>query len=96
MIKLRGFSATDYLGRTSASGQAELRWQLSKRWGVVGFGGAGHVGSSFNEIRERELIPSYGVGVRFSVLPAKRINLRVDYARSSDSDAIHIAVGEAF
>lgn len=95
-IKLRGFSATDYLGRTSASGQAEVRWQPGKRWGVVGFGGAGYVGGSFNEIRERELIPSYGAGIRFSVLPAKRINLRIDYARSSDSDAIHIAVGEAF
>jgi hypothetical protein len=30
------------------------------------------------------------------VLAAKRINLRLDYARSTDSDAIHVSVGEAF
>ena len=95
-VKLRGFSATDYLGQVSASGQAEARWQLSKRWGAVGFAGAGYIGSSFNEIREREAIPSYGVGLRFSVLPAKGINLRLDYARSEDSEAIHVSVGEAF
>ena len=95
-VKLRGFSATDYLGQVSASGQAEARWQLSKRWGAVGFAGAGYIGRSFNEIREREAIPSYGVGLRFSVLPAKGINLRLDYARSNDSDAIHVSVGEAF
>lgn len=96
LIKLRGFSATDYLGKESTSGQAEARWQLSERWGLVGFAGAGYVGSSFNGIREREAIPSYGAGLRFTVLKAKKINLRLDYARSTDSDAIHISVGEAF
>jgi hypothetical protein len=95
-VKLRGFSATDYLGKVSASGQAEVRWQLSKRWGVAGFAGSGYVNRSFNGIREGEPIPSYGAGIRFSVLPAKGINLRVDYARSKDSDAIHVSVSEAF
>ena len=95
-VKLRGFSATDYLGKVSASGQAEVRWKLNERWGVVGFGGAGYVGSSFSGISDHEAIPSYGAGVRFMVLKAKRVNLRLDYARSTDSDAIHFSVGEAF
>jgi hypothetical protein len=95
-VKLRGFSATDYMGKVTASGQAEIRWHLSKRWGAVAFAGVGHVGSSYNGIREGEPIPSYGVGARFSVLPAKRINIRVDYARSLDSDAYVLSVGEAF
>lgn len=96
IVKLRGFSATDYLGKVSTSGQAEARWQLSTRWGLVGFAGAGYVGSSFSGIREREAIPSYGAGLRFTALKAKRINLRLDYARSTNSDAIHFSVGEAF
>ena len=95
-IKLRGFSATDYLGKVSYSGQAELRWRFHRRWGVVAFGGAGEVASSFSGFRDRASIPSYGAGVRFSVLPAKRINIRLDYAKSRDSDAIHFSVGEAF
>ena len=95
-VKLRGFSATDYLGKVSASTQVEARWQWSDRWGMVGFAGAGYVGGSFSGIREHEPIPSYGAGLRFTVLKAKRINLRIDYARSTDSDAIHVSVGEAF
>ncbi len=95
-IKLRGFSATDYLGKASASAQVEARWEFSERWGMVGFAGAGYIGSSFSGIRENEPIPSYGVGLRFMVLKAKRINLRLDYARSTQSDAIHFSVGEAF
>jgi hypothetical protein len=95
-VKLRGFSATDYLGKVSASTQVEARWQLNERWGMVGFVGTGYVGGSFNGIREHEPIPSYGAGLRFMVLKAKRINLRVDYAWSTDSDAVHVSVGEAF
>ena len=63
---------------------------------MVGFAGSGYFGGSFNDFRSREAIPSYGAGVRFTVLPAKHINLRVDYARSRGSDAVHISVGEAF
>lgn len=95
-IKLRGFSATDYLGKVSGSGQLEARWRLSKRWGLVGFAGSGYVGNSFSGVREHEAIPSYGAGVRFMVLAAKRINIRLDYARSTDSNAVHFSVGEAF
>lgn len=95
-INLRGFSVTDHLGKVSATGQVEARWKFSKRWGAVGFAGVGFVGDSFNGIRDGKPIPSYGVGLRFSVLPAKRINLRLDYGRSIDSDAIHFSVGEAF
>ena len=95
-VKLRGFSATDYLGKKTSSGQAEIRWKLSKRWGLVGFGGVGRVGDSFSGIRDNENIPSYGIGLRFMVLLPKRINMRLDFARSTDSDAIHFSVGEAF
>jgi len=95
-IELRGFPSTDFLGKRSASGQAEIRWQMSPRWGLVGFAGGGYMKDSLNQAKENELIPSYGVGVRFMVLKAKRINLRLDYARSGSSDAIYVSAGEAF
>jgi hypothetical protein len=96
MLGLRGFSATDYLARSSTSAQFEARWRMNKRWGLVGFAGGGYLSSSFSDVNEREIIPSYGIGVRFMVLPAKRINIRVDFARSTDSNAVHLSVGEAF
>ncbi len=96
IIGLRGFPATDYLGRSSASAQFEARWRMNKRWGLVGFAGGGYVSGSFSDVNEREIIPSYGIGLRFMVLAAKRINIRVDFARSTDSDAVHLSVGESF
>jgi hypothetical protein len=95
-INLRGFPLTDYLGKQSISGQIEARWHMSKRWGLVGFVGAGYITNSFSDRGENESVPSYGAGVRFMVLQSKRINLRVDYARSNDSDALYLGVAEAF
>jgi len=95
-VGLRGFPATDYLGKSSAIGQVEARWRLSERWGLVGFAGGGYLDNSFNEIDIHDLITSYGIGLRFMVLKSKRINMRVDYGWSNDSNALHLSVGEAF
>ena len=95
-VGLRGFAATDYLGKSSAIGQMEARWRMSERWGVVGFAGGGYLDKRFSNVDDHDLIPSYGIGLRFMVLKSKRINIRLDYGRSEDSDAIHLSVGEAF
>jgi len=95
-INLRGFPLTDYLGTESITGQIEARWRVSSRWGFVAFAGAGHIGDSFSAQGDSEKVPSYGAGIRFMVLQSKRINLRLDYARSNDSEAWYFGVGEAF
>ena len=96
LIPLRGFSALDYIGKQSVAGQFEARWRLNSRWGVVGFAGGGYIKDALFGIRDDTFIPSYGIGLRFMVLQSKRINFRVDYARSKDSDAIYMSIGEAF
>ena len=95
-VKLRGFAATDYLGTSSYSGQVEARWRLSERWGLAGFGGGGYSLNALGQADGRDAVESYGAGIRFMVLKSKRVNMRLDFARSGDSEAIHFTVGEAF
>lgn len=95
-IGLRGFPATDYMGKSSAYGQAEGRLRLSERWGVVAFAGAGQITDSFTGLDNNDWIPSYGFGLRFMVMQSQRINMRLDYGWSTDSNAVYLAVGEAF
>jgi len=96
-LALRGFPATDYLSKQSLYAQAEVRWRLYKRWGIVAFAGAGRVDDSFGNLGEDETIPSYGVGLRFMLLESQRINLRIDYARSDKGrEAWYLSVTEAF
>jgi hypothetical protein len=84
------------MGAESALGQVEARWQISKRWGAVAFAGVGYMNDSVSGLRDNEAIPSYGIGARFMVMAAKRINVRIDYGRSNDSDAWYLSAGEAF
>ena len=70
---------------------------MDKKWGVVGFAGAGQMNDSFNMHGEDETIPSYGVGIRFMLLESQRINLRIDFARSDKgNEAWYLSVTEAF
>jgi hypothetical protein len=60
------------------------------------FGGGGYAGSSFSTAGEDESTRSIGAGIRFEVLPEKRLNMRLDFASSDDSDGVYLSVGEAF
>ena len=51
---------------------------------------------SFSDPGDDESTKSYGAGIRFEVLPAKRPNMRLDFARSDDDPGIYPSVGEAF
>ena len=96
-LGLRGFPGTEYLSNQSLHAQAEVRWRIYKRLGMVAFAGAGRVDKSFGNHGEDETIPSYGVGVRMMLLESQRINLRVDYARSDKgNEAWYLSVTEAF
>jgi hypothetical protein len=96
IVPLRGFPATEYLGKSTVSGQVELRWRFGGRWGLVGFTGVGFVEDSLAGESDGQPIESYGAGLRFMVLKDKRINLRLDYGRSRNDDAVYFGVVEAF
>jgi len=46
--------------------------------------------------RDHDVIPGYGAGLQFTVQQEQRMVMRLDYGRSSDSDAWYLAVGQAF
>jgi hypothetical protein len=82
-LQQRGFPVTRYMDDAMFSTQGELRWRFYKRLGLVGFVGAGGVAEEITKANASNLVYSYGAGLRFSVLPTQRINLRLDYAHSS-------------
>ncbi len=98
-LALRGFSATKYLSEASVSTQAEGRWQFYPKWrlGMAAFAGVGYTKNTSSAAFDGDVVPSYGLGLRWMVMRSKRINVRVDYARSSDnSSAWYLSVLEAF
>ena len=93
---LRGYTAGRYRDRAEVVTQLEYRRPISDRWGFVVFGGVGEVARSFSDMDANDLLPGVGVGIRFMVSEAQRINLRVDVARGNDESTVHISIGEAF
>jgi len=95
-IGLRGFSATSYLDKTSFSAQTELRWRAWHNLGFVAFTGIGYNARSIAQLGDNASVNSFGLGLRYMMLESQRINLRLDYARSGDDNAIYVSVAEAF
>jgi outer membrane protein assembly factor BamA len=97
---LRGYEAGKYKGRNMIASQAELRWKFYKKWGAVFFAGSGSIWGNENngeESFERDWLPSAGIGVRYMISEAKKINLRLDYALGVDGNqGVYFGVMEAF
>jgi outer membrane protein assembly factor BamA len=97
---LRGYEAGKYKGKNMVALQAEYRWPFYKKWGAVFFGGTGSVWGNDNngeEAFERDWLPSGGLGLRYMVSKAKKINLRLDYAIGVDGNqGVYFGVMEAF
>lgn len=93
---LRGYEAGRYRDRATWAVQIEARRHLSGRFGAVAFAGIGGVADNLGDLGDSKILPSYGLGLRFQASRETNMNLRLDYARGRDSDAIYFGVGEAF
>jgi outer membrane protein assembly factor BamA len=97
---LRGYEAGKYKGKNMVALQTEYRWQFYKKWGTVFFAGTGSVWGNENngeEEFERSWLPSAGLGFRYMVSKAKKINFRLDYSIGVDGNqGLYFGVMEAF
>ncbi|MHB8207563.1 BamA/TamA family outer membrane protein [Mucilaginibacter sp.] len=97
---MRGYYTGRYRDRNLLAGQAELRYRLSERFGVVGFLGTGEVAN--NAFSASQLKPNYGGGLRYFFDIEKGLSIRADYgfgekpAGESREQGFYIALGEAF
>jgi hypothetical protein len=61
------------------------------------FGGAGVVAGRVGELRDGELLPTYGAGLRVQIDPAQRTAVRIDYGRGRKGNSgLYIGFNQAF
>lgn len=95
-VYLRGYNRTRFVDKHLGAFQAEYRLPLFWRLGLVGFAGFGQVAHSHENIAFNTLKPSAGIGIRFAMIPDKKINLRFDFARGKDDFSFDFSLMEAF
>jgi outer membrane protein assembly factor BamA len=94
--RIRGYVGGQYRDDVSLTTQLEYRWKVRGKWGMVAFAGVGQVASSLSDMNTDNILPSYGIGVRYMASEAERINLGIDYARGKGDGAWYFRISEAF
>jgi hypothetical protein len=86
-IEMRGIPFFRYQNEEVALVEAELRWNFTPRWALVGFAGRGKADESAS---------AWGVGIRRLVARRLGIYMGVDLARGPEETAIYIQAGSAW
>lgn len=91
---LRGYTPGRYRDKMMLAAQAEYRWRITQRFGVVAFAGLGGVAPELGEFDT--LLPSGGVGARYLIAKQNNVSLRFDAAWGKNEHAFYFGIGEAF
>lgn len=97
MDDIRGYSQGQYRGNQVYSLQSEYRWMFrNSRFGMVGFFGVASAVESASEIFNTSLLPGGGVGIRFRLIPAMKVNIGVDVGFGKNDYSLTFRIGESF
>jgi hypothetical protein len=98
--RMRGYYNGRYRDKNYVAAQTELRYRMSKRFGVVGFGGTGTVFHDTFDVNQ--LKPDYGAGIRYFFDVEKGLSFRFDYGVGEKrpgelrQKGFYVGLGEAF
>jgi len=95
-VALRGVAALRYQGEQAAELEAELRWQVHPRFGVVAFGGAGTARGDAAQVDRDKNVTTAGAGFRYLIARTYGLHMGVDVAVGPDDPAIYIVFGNAW
>ena len=93
---MRGYYEGRYRHNQYVAAQAEYRAHLFWRIGGVAFAGLGEVAPSVDAFTLEGIKPSYGLGLRFLVNEAERVNIRLDYGWGKETSGFYLEITEAF
>ena len=90
-VRLRGVPALRYQGDSALVAETELRWDVVRRWSLVGFGGAGAVDALRDEVAR-----SAGGGFRYLLARAFGLRMGIDVARGPEEWAFYVVFGNSW
>jgi len=95
-IELRGVPVARYQDQRAGAVELELRWDVTPRWALIGFGGAGRAWGTRTNFGDADNVKAWGAGFRYLV--ARRLGLYagLDIAKGPEDTAIYIQAGSAW
>jgi hypothetical protein len=92
-INLRGIPSARYQGKTSIVTEAELRWDLYRRWSLLGYGGLASAFNDWDKAFVKPFVYSYGTGFRYLLARKFKLRMGVDVAKGPEDWAYYIVFG---
>ena len=95
-VDLRGVARGRYQDRDALAFEAELRWDATPRWSILGFSGVGKAYGNWNSFADSTNVVSVGTGFRYLIAAKLGLAVGIDIAHSKDQNAFYIQVGSAW
>jgi len=96
-VKIRGIPAVRYQGDHVLTAEAELRWDFTPRWSLIGFAGAGWTADdNLSDFGNSDTYPAGGFGFRYLVARVFNLRAGIDVGFSEEDSAIYITTGSAW
>ncbi|OXB05562.1 BamA/TamA family outer membrane protein [Flavobacterium pectinovorum] len=92
-INLRGIPAARYQGKTSIVTELELRWDVYRRWSLMGYGGLASAFDDWDQAFAKPVVYSYGTGFRYLLARKFKLRMGVDVAKGPEDWAYYIVFG---
>jgi hypothetical protein len=96
IVNLRGAPLMKYQNKNTTVMEAEVDWNLYKRWTVSGFTGIGNAYASISDFSEGKSVSTLGAGFRYMIARKLGTNMGMDFAVSNDDFAFYIVFGTAW
>ncbi|UCH63405.1 MAG: BamA/TamA family outer membrane protein [Fidelibacterota bacterium] len=93
---MRGYYTGRYRHNDKFIIQGEYRLSLPGKLGLVLFACVGDVNSTLKNMMIRDFKYSYGLGIRYLLLPDSKSNLRVDFGYGKDTSGVNVGISEVF
>jgi hypothetical protein len=95
-ISLRGAPVMKYQNSNTAVMEAEVSYNVYKRWYVSGFTGIGNAFENFEDFEKGKSVTTIGTGFRYLMARKLGTHMGLDFGLSNDDYAIYIIFGTAW
>ena len=95
-LDMRGIRALRYQDETAVMGELEARWNVYKRWSLIGFTGIGRTAKDFGELGDASNRHTVGGGARYYIARRLGLHTGIDIARGPEEWIFYIQVGTAW
>ena len=96
IINMRGAPLMKYQNKNTMLMEADVSYNVYKRWYLSGFAGMGNAFESFADFEKGKSVTTMGAGFRYLIARKLGARFGIDFALSQDDFAFYIIFGTAW